>query len=179
MFFLVVVVFFYKIPTFGVKCSDVKQRLRGTLNPLPSPFLFTSGATSIRQHQWPCTVPNLRKIASLPRSLPPSLAPSLPTPRLRFDFSHGAAPLGSIMRAAPARCASHGVRFFLLRCSCTVDFRVLSVQFEAHVQIRRCANPFILKRSFGSGLRTDGTFFGRRLCEPQRQIISMCTEKTA
>ncbi len=31
------------------------------LNPLPSPFLFTSGATSIQQHQWPCTVPSLRR----------------------------------------------------------------------------------------------------------------------
>lgn len=58
------------------------------IDPLPSPFLFTSGATSIQQHQWPCTVPSLRKIGSLP------------TRRLRFDFSHSAALLGSIMRAA-------------------------------------------------------------------------------
>lgn len=42
--------------------------------PLLSPFLFTSLAPCIQQHQWPCTVPSLRKIGSLP------------TRRLRFDF---------------------------------------------------------------------------------------------
>lgn len=92
------------------------------LDPLLSPFLFTSGAPSIQQHQWPCTVPSLRKIGSLP------------TRRLRFDFSHSAALLGSLMRAAALQSAgemkyrsARAFHFYIAKRHC-------SVQFGAHVQ---------------------------------------------
>lgn len=77
-----------KTPKKG--CFGITQKNSDMLDPPLSPFLLTPGASCIQQHQWPCTVkiPSLRRMGSLP------------TRRLRFDFSHSAALLGSIMRAA-------------------------------------------------------------------------------
>lgn len=75
-----------KTRMFGYQ-AEKQRHVRSSAVAIP---VDTRASSIQQQHQWPCTVklPSLRKRGSLP------------TRRLRFDFSHSAALLGSIMRAA-------------------------------------------------------------------------------